>query len=241
MKNKMLCLLFFGIAAHAQQYPSLSAQSKRTIAFDTLKGSLIGLGGYLVGKTAVSYIADKCFEFPRFSDHKLAYGIAVGLGAAIAGSWSSSHTPEANFTYAKENVLKKIDNQLLLMIVQPNENLVAKIKDVFFEDRFPLVTAYNWLLLNYNELQSYADALQNVLHSYRTDLVEESTELLLIIEIYQNAIKDAVKIIKDDAQFLTQSNAYAQLVSANAAASSAAALWTQAILPQHNYVIIGGK
>jgi len=221
-------ILLFSSALHGStldEYPSLSFQSKKAIGRSALIGGISTLGIYALG-----YSLFHNFTLPRPSEHPTAYALWAGSGALAMGISAYNYAPESHFTYAKKGLLELSNNDFFYMAVDSKpETLIADLKDYFFKEKFPLASAYNALNSFYEQLEKYRISFDEVLGSSRTDLYEEAYFFNSLVNAFQNMIKDMIKSLKEDPNFITECNAYAQLVSVNAAQSAAAAAWVNAI------------
>lgn len=232
-----LTIIIFSSTLHGatlNEYPSLSFQSKKAIGRSSLIGGISSLGIYALG-----YSLFHDFKLPRPSQHPVAYALWAASGALAMGISAYNYVPETHFTYAKKGLLELSNNDFFYMAVESKpETFIADLKDYFFKEKFPLAFAYNRLNSFYEQLESYRISFDEVLGSSRTDLHEEALFFNALIDAFENMIKDMIKALKEDPNFITECNAYAQLVSANAAQSLAAAAWVNAINSNSTHVIV---
>lgn len=230
-----MCLFFcLHGSTRNEQFPSLSVQSKKVIGRSALLGGISALGAYVLG-----YSLFHGFKLPRPTDHSLAYTLWLASGALFMGISASNYVPEAQFTYAKKGMLELVNNDFFYMAVDSSpDTLIADLKDYFFKEKFPLVAAYNTLNSFYDQLDKYRISFDEVLASYRSDLYEESVFFNSLIDAFQSMIKDMIKSLKDDPNFTAECNAYAQLITANAAQSSAEAAWVNAVNSNSTQIIV---
>lgn len=212
------------------QYPSLSDQSKQEIVISALKGAAVSVGSYM----GLFFLSHN-FRLPLLTNRPGSYLIAAGIGATIMGLWRYNHVPESHFSYAKKGTIELTSNRLFDMLLHvPAHAMLNSLKDYFFNERLPLITSFKRLNSLYERLQSYIESFEFVLSSNQTDLYQESQQYILKLENYQALIKEAIKQIKEDPNYIAESNAQTmhemQIAQANMAAaanSSALAQWAK--------------
>lgn len=218
-----LSALMVSVTAFADgDYPSLGCKSRNQVIAGSLKGGVLSLGAY----TALYWLTQD-FTVPNFSKHPFLPAFLTVAGATIGGLWSYSYLPETEFTYAKRGLIRLAENNndlLELIMVNDPAQLVDHLKKHFFKQALPLYTAFNTCNKMYKNLDTYQDSLQKVLESDRIELHEESQELLIIIDIYQELLRTALKTIREDANFLNECNtgALQEMQHAQEAAAAAA-------------------
>ena len=203
-------------------YPSLGCKSRNQVIISSLKGGALNLSMY----TALYWLTQD-HELPNFRSHPLLPAIATIAGAAVGGLWTYFYLPESEFTFAKRGLIQLAENNndlLELIMVNDSAQLVDYLKKHFFKEALPLYTAFNTCNKMYKNLDTYQNSLQKVLESDRTELYEESQELLIIIDIYQELLRMALKTIREDANFLNECNtgALQEMQHAQEAAAQAA-------------------
>ena len=230
-KTALACSLVLAsnVKASESDYPSLGCDSRNAIAFSALKGAAAGVAGYVAW-----HLLAHDFKLPRLSQHPYALAWAA-VGATANALWAYTNTTESHFTYAKKGIYALGDNDLLNLILNSDSaTIIQALKDFLFREKLPLYTSFRRLNAIYADLESYANSLNGVLSSSRTDLYQEATELQVVVEIYQNIIQEVFKQLRDDANFITECNAgtmeeiqHAQMIAAQAAQSAAFAQWSR--------------
>ena len=216
----------------------LSSESKREIIVSAVKGGISGLATFALGYC----LAHEFKKFPFLSQHPITYIVWASVGAGIMAIWRYNHVAESHFVFAKDGLMSIPKDSLLNLVTHTELNAVlAQLKNYFFKERFPLSASFRRLEELYACLQEYSNSLQEVMVSGRNDLKQESQELLVLIEMYQDTIQNVMRIVKDDPNFITECNAQtmvamqqAQMMAAQAAQSNAIASWVHAFKPVSN-------
>lgn len=232
MKNKLifrnLLFLMLLISKNSSSQIPLGSRSRDEVVIATITGGLVGAGSFMV----LGWLFND-FKFPSLTKFPGFYLFSTIMGAAMGGTWSYMHTPEAYYEYALNNVRYLEHNKLLEIIANARtDSIVAGLKDYFFKEKFPLYVAFTRLTLFFNQLQDCENALLTVVSSHRHDLYEQSHFLLQEVRKMQSLIKSAMIPLKEDTQFLVEYNAQtmqqmqeAQMATAEATQAAALAQW----------------
>ena len=231
MKNLTHASLFCALALVSPLFAddpsesvSLGCDSQNAVTLATVEGGLAGFGTLYA-----LYALTHGFNLPKLSENRYSIALFTLGGAVIGGLWKYQYTPERQFIFARKALLDVSENELFtLLVTTEHATLISILKDRYFREKLPLYTAYKQLDKICAIVDQSKDSLKEVLGSYRTDLYQETNELLMIADIYLGILKDVFKLIKDDPNFINECNAgtlelmkEAQEAAASAAQSSA--------------------
>ena len=219
-----LALVSHVFADEQAESVSLGCDSQNAVTLATVEGGLAGLGAYYA-----FYALTHDFHLPKLSKHPYSMALFTLGGAVIGGIWKYQYTPERQFEFARKELLGISQNELFTLLVTTEPDaLISTLKDRYFREKLPLYTAYKQLDKICSLVDQSKDSLKEVLGSYRTDLYQETNELLMIADMYLVILKDVFRQIKDDPNFINECNAgtlelmkEAQEAAASAAQSSA--------------------
>lgn len=225
-QSTFLCTLLFAshvFGADDIETPSLGCASRNAVLLTTLEGGVAGLTAYS-GLYALTHGG-----FKGVTEHPYVASIFTVAGSVIAGVWQYNNVAESQFSYAKRELLKISEDNLFALILTVDESaLIATIKDSFFREKLPLYVAFKRLNRISVLIDKCQESLDIVLGSERADLYQESNELQVLGQLYQNVLKDVFQQIKADPNFISECNAgtmeamqEAQMMAAQAAQSSA--------------------
>jgi hypothetical protein len=234
IKIMTVMLLTAPCLVRAENQVTLGSQSQKKVAISAFKGSV----GAMATFAFLHWLVND-FKLPGIKEYALPYTVAASTGGILMALWGYSNTPESQFVYAQKGFNQFAQQPLLEIIANSDEKtLVDNLKEAYFRERFPLYSAFKSLDDMFMVLESYRASLDEVVASYRTDLYEQSYEILVLIDVYEAMIKDVMKVIKLDPNFIAECNAqtmveiqYSQMVAAQAAQSSATAAWVQVFDP----------
>jgi hypothetical protein len=233
----LLCSLALVSLAFADGDPgpiSIGYDSRNEVIFASVKGAFAGFGAY----AGIRFIANN-FKLDILQ-HPYATALSTVAGAAIFGFWKYQYIPENHFTFARSELFRISQNELFaLLITTEPDKLVNTLKDRFFREKLPLYTAFRQLDRICSVVDQSKESLKEVLASTREDLYQESSQLLMIADMYLEILKDVFKHLKNDPNFIAECNAgtleqmkEAQEIVAHAAETSA--LTQLAILSNHS-------
>ena len=226
------CFAIGSTSQCANEYVPLSAKSKEAILFSALKGGLTTAGSF----AGLGYLFSG--ELPKLREHALAYGIAAGIGSLIMGYYRWNYVPESHYNYAIEGVSLVASYQLIVDLLQTSpQDIVPLVKDAYFKAKFPLYQGFHFLNRQYELLDSYYASFGIVADSYRTDLKEASNEYMLLIQAIQEVIRGALKMLKEDPDFITECNAQTMIEMQHAQMVAAQAAFIQATTPQTTFIV----
>lgn len=234
MKLRVLIISMIVLCSNAcaatHECVELSSRSKQSLILSALKGGIAGASAY----AGFSYLANR--ELPRFFANSGKYSIAAGLTALTWAFFQSCYTPEAYYNFVCEKVKAFEAEPLIQELFSTNRDVVSLLKDYYFKAKFPLYSGFQFLNRYYAILEECINSCNVVVHSYRADLHNAALEYAQVIAAWQQVLKESIKIIKEDPNYLNECNAQTMVEMQHAQAVAAHAAMIQATKPQTTYV-----